>query len=204
MLSRNQKRLSKTQTIYKRNLKPYISRFNLIDNKYDMFTRLAQLQRDVLINTCNPLPRINDKQNKVRLSYSILCLLTDSMQQSMRLSCDKTTSINHAERTPKPLSLSIMTVTRDTSCSIHKRCRATNKTVKQSGFANIGTSDNRHTDREHNVPPMATFSSITLSIFYHNSMFSSACRPCEINRGISDEPFLRQQTRSASYLQLNG
>src|SRR5712691_12332293 len=181
MLSRNQKRLSKTKTIYKRNLKPYISRFNLIDNKYDMFTRLAQLQRDVLINTCNPLPRINNKQNKVRLSYSILCLLTDSIQQSMRLSCDKTTSINHAERTPKPLSLSIMTVTRDTSCSIHKRCRATNKTVKQSRFANIRTSDNRHTDREHNLPPMATVSSITLSVYYHreDSMFSSACRTCE-------------------------
>src|SRR5215510_6903247 len=156
MLSRNQKRLSKTQTIYKRNLQSYISSLNLIGNKYDMFARLAQLQRDVLINTCNPLTRIKDKQNKARLSYSTLCLLTDSMQQSLHLSCDNTPRINHTQRTPTPLSLSIMTVTSDTSCSSHKRYRATNNTVKQGGFANIGTSDNRHTCRQHNLPPMAT------------------------------------------------
>ena len=147
MLSRNQKRFSKTQTIYKRNPKLYISRFNLIDNKYDMFTRLAQLQRDVLINTCNPLPRINDKQNKVRLSYGLLCLLPDSGQQAIRLPRDHTTSINHAQRTPKPLGLSIMTVTSDTGCSIHKRHRATNNTIKQGGFTHIGTSNDRHTYR---------------------------------------------------------
>src|SRR5262249_25458151 len=104
-----------------------------------------QLQRDFLIAACNSLPRINDKQDKVCLSYGTLCLLANGVEQPTHLPCDNTPRINHLESMPKPLSLAIVTVTSNPRSLIHQSCRTTDDTIEQGGFTNIGAANNRHT-----------------------------------------------------------